>query len=396
LRNFILEELADALDDRSGQFRYFFVLSTGRVEPYAADDPKAVNCSTRSDALPVRPLSHTEAHQIIRDFIESLADGELADRLRFVAAGQSPARFLGLIGAYPRARRSWLSYRQRRLEALALEWLRIQEVDLARFGLDHSPRPEEEAIGMRFDEALEQRMNVLGDRVKAFWRRGAAVTAATNAARTEMHVDEIYHSNAVRGNRLDREQTETLIARGETVGGLTLREHLEAVNLHRALTRADALSKSGAPITEHEIRDLHGMLFAAIDDENAGSYRRIDTRIVGRDYLPPESVLVPGLLREFTEWLEDTSAHPIARATAAQAKIQNISPFLDGNGRVGRLLSSLILSASGFPPAIFRTEDAERYYDALRAADAGDLSALLALTIDRIAASMSRLEAAVP
>jgi fido (protein-threonine AMPylation protein) len=394
VRNFILEELADAIDDRSGQFRYFFLLANGRVEPYATDDPKAVACSTRNDALPIHPISHAEAHQLVLDFIDTLADGDLAERLRGVAAGPSPARFLQVLGAYPRARRSWLAYRQRRLEALALDWLRRQEVDLRRFGLETGPRAEEEAIGLRFDAALEGRLEELGERVKAFWRKGAAVIAATNAIRARMLVDEIYHSNALRGNRLDRDQTEALIARGETVGGLTLREHLEAVNLHRALNRGEALARSAAPFTEHSIRELHEILFAGIDDENAGCYRRIDTRIVGRDYLPPESVLVPALLRDFTEWLDDSTAHPVTKATAAQAKIQNISPFLDGNGRVGRLLSSIILYGSGYPAAIVRREDADRYYDGLRQADAGDLTMLLALTIDRVGDSLAVLEAA--
>jgi fido (protein-threonine AMPylation protein) len=395
VRNFILEELADALDDRSGQFRYYFILSSNRVEPYASDDPNAIGCSTRNDSLAIHPLSHAQAHQVIRDFIETLADGELSQRLNDAASGPSPARFLQVLSAYPRARRSWLSYRQRRLESIALEWLRTQEVDLQRMGLDKAPRPEEEAVGLRFDASLEPKMTELGERVKAFWRRGASVLAETQAARADMHIDEIYHSNAMRGNRLDRQQTEALIARGETVGGLTLREHLEAVNLHKALHLVDTLAKSQAPLTEHAIRELHRLLFAAIDEDNAGTYRRIDTRIVGRDYLPPESVLVPALLREFTEWLDDSTAHPVAKATAAQAKIQNLSPFLDGNGRVGRLLSSMILCGSGFPSAIVRTEDSERYYDGLRTADAGDLSPLLSLMIDRVSDAMERLEAAV-
>ena len=394
MRNFILEELADALDDRSGQFRYYFILSNNRVEPYASDDPGAINCSTRNDALTIHPLSHAEGHQIVRDFIDTLADGELAERLKDAASGSSPARFLQVLGAYPRARRSWLSYRQRRLEAIALDWLRAQGVDLQPIGLDKAPRAEEEELGLRFDAQLEDRMRELADRVTAFWRRGAAGLAGTSAVRAEMHVDEIYHSNAMRGNRLDREQTQVLLLRGETVGGVTLREHLEAVNLHKALHHIEALSKSQAPLTERAIRELHGMLFAAIDDENAGTYRRIDTRIVGRDYLPPESVLVPALVREFTEWLDESSAQPVAKATAAQARIQNISPFLDGNGRVGRLLSTMILYGSGYPPAIVRTEDADRYYEGLRQADAGDLSGLLALMLDRLNDSMARLEAA--
>lgn len=395
VRNFILEELADALDDRSGQFKYFFILSDCRVEPYAADDPGAHGCSARNDAVAVHPLSHADAHEMIRDFIETLADGELARRLHGAAAGASPGRFLQVIGAFPRARRSWLSYRQRRLEAIALDWLRMQNVDLQRLGLDKAPRREEEAVGLRFDAAHEERMRAVDDRVKALWRRGAAATAAAAGVWSQLHLDEIYHSNAMRGNRLDRAQTDALVTRGETVGGLTLREHLEAVNLHKALRHVDVLAKSQAPLTERAIRELHALLFAAIDDENAGAYRRIDTRIVGTDYLPPESALVPALVREFTEWLDESPAATLARAAAAQSKIQNISPFLDGNGRVGRLLASMVLAEAGYPPAIVYSKDADRYYEGLRQADAGDLNGMLSLTIDCVEASLARLEAAL-
>ncbi len=392
MRNLILEELTDALDDRSGQFRYFFVVASGRVEPYTADDPAMVIVSARTDAVPIRPLSHGEAHQMTVDFIATLTDGALADRLRAAATGSMPtARFLQLLSAYPRARRSWLAYRQRRLEALAIEWLREHGVDLTRLGLDRRTRSQEDATGLRFDAALDERLEKLHERAMGFAARANA-PAARAACRHDMRVDEIYHSNAIRGNRLDRTQTEELISRGTTVGGLSLREHLEAVNLNRALDRAEVLAIAEAPLTEHGIRELHALLFASIDDENAGIYRRIDTRLVGRDYLPPESVLVPALLREFTEWLEETPADAVARATAAQAKILSISPFLDGNGRVGRLLSNFILYAAGYPPAIVRLEDSKRYYDGLRQADGGDMSILLALMIERIEAGLAQLE----
>ncbi|MBC5825499.1 MAG: Fic family protein [Candidatus Eremiobacteraeota bacterium] len=397
MRNFVLEELADALDDRSGQFRYFFIASSGRVEPYAVDDPAALHLSARTDATLVRPLSHAQSHQIIVDFIDTLADAELAARLREAALGAAPAtsgRFQQLLRAYPRARRSWIAYRQRRLEAIALDWLRSHAVDLTHLGLDRVARPNEEIAGLRFDETLEKRLTELREHVKALEKR-EGMAGAKVACRMDMRIDEIYHSNAVRGNRLSRGQTRDVLVRSICVGGLTLREHLEAVNLHRALDRSELQAVSPAPVTEHGIRELHALLFASIDDENAGVYRRIDTRVVGRDYLPPESVLVPALLREFTEWLEEAHGDPVAKATAAQAKILNISPFLDGNGRVGRLLSNLILCQADYPPAIVRVEDGHRYYDGLRQADAGDMSRLLELMIERVQDSFTRLTAAL-
>ncbi|MBV8595969.1 MAG: Fic family protein [Candidatus Eremiobacteraeota bacterium] len=395
MRNLILEELSDALDDRSGQFRYFFVVPAGRVEPYAADDPLALEASVRRDALAIHPLSHADAHQLVVDFISTLSDGALAEKLRGAVAGAAPSgRFLQVLRAYPRARRSWLSYRARRLEAIALEWLREHGVDIGSLGLDRPARAQEDATGLRFDPSLDERLEHVRARALAFAASPFAASARAEC-RHAMRIDEIYHSNAVRGNRLTREQTEELVVRGTTVGALTLREHLEAVNLNRALDRAEQLALADAPLTEHGIRELHACLFASIDDENAGLYRRIDTRLVGRDYLPPESVLVPALLREFTEWLEETGADPVARATAAQAKILSISPFLDGNGRVGRLLSNLILCAADYPQAIVRLEDSARYYDGLRQSDGGDMSILLGLMIDRVEASLVQLEAAL-
>jgi Fic family protein len=392
VRNIILEELADALDDRSGQFRYFFVLTTGRVEPYAAEDPAALAAARRPDVIAVSPLSHAQARALMYDFIDTLTDGDLAQRLREAASAPGGnARFLALLGAYPRARRSWLAYRQRRLEAMAVAWLTEHGADLAALGLDKPARAQEEAAGLRFDADLEEQLVRLRRRQQAFAAHPAA-TQARAQSRLRLRLDEIYHSNAVRGNRLSRAQTEDVVLKGTTVGGLTLREHLEAVNLNRALDRAEVLALSHAPLTEHGIRELHALLFASIDDDNAGMYRRVDNRLVGRDYLPPESALVPGMLREFIEWLDESPADPLAKATAAQAKILHIAPFLDGNGRVGRLLSNLVLCRAQYPPAIIRVEDRSRYYDGLRQADAGDMSLLLSLVCERVSESFDLLE----
>ena len=82
----------------------------------------------------------------------------------------------------------------------------------------------------------------------------ATAAAAFASCRQALRVDEVYHSNAIRGNRLTREQTEELLKRGVTVGGLTLREHLEVVNLNSAIDHAEVLAASTAPITEHAVR----------------------------------------------------------------------------------------------------------------------------------------------
>ena len=193
VRNLILEELSDALDDRSGQFRYFFVLPVGRVEPYAADDPLGLEASTRRDVLAIHPLSHADAQQLVIDFISSLSEGELAEKLREAVAGAAPSgRFLHVLRAYPRARRSWLAYRSRRLEAIALEWLREHGVDVASLGLDRPAREQEDATGLRFDPSLDERLERVRARAAAFAASPFAASARA-ACRHTMRIDEIYH-----------------------------------------------------------------------------------------------------------------------------------------------------------------------------------------------------------
>lgn len=395
MRNSILEELSDALDDRSGQFRYFFCTATGRVEPYAADDPAILGASANDEVIVVTPWPQAHARRIVTDFIDTLADGELERRLKTATDGPAPqmSRFLQALGAYPRARRSWLAYRQRRLEQLAIEWLQAHGLDLDKLGIGQPARPLEQFTGLSFDVKLDDRLAELRGRIHDF-AASARAAAAREACRATARFDEVYHSNAVRGNRLTRAQTEDLLTSGVCVADLQLREHLEAVNLGKALARAEKFASCDAPLTEAAIRELHALLFASVDDDEAGSYRSNDSRIIGRDHLPPESVLVPVLLREITEWLEEADADPLAMAAAAQAKILHVAPSLDGNGRIGRLVSNLILYRAGYPPAIVRVDDRRRYYEGMRAADAGEMTALLELMVERVEAEFERWLAA--
>jgi cell filamentation protein, protein adenylyltransferase len=345
--------------------------------------------------IAVTPWHHAQSRRLATDFIETLADGELERRLKVATDGPEPqmSRFLQVLGDYPRARRNWLAYRQHRVEQWAIEWLQARGLDLGRLGVGQPARSLERSTGLSFDAELDRRLAELRNRLLEFAASPRAA-AARQACRATARFDEIYHSNAVRGNRLTRAQTEDLLITGACVADLQLREHLEAVNLDKALARAETFASCDAPLTEAAIRELHALLFAAVDDEQAGSYRREDTRIIGRDYLPPESVLVPSLLREFIEWLDEADADPLALAAAAQAKILHMAPFSDGNGRVGRLVSNLILHRAGYPPAIVRVDDRRRYYDGMRAADGGDMTDLLKLLVDRVELEFERWVAA--
>ena len=186
-----------------------------------------------------------------------------------------------------------------------------------------------------------------------------------------LKVELTYTSNAIEGNTLTRVQTAEVIERGVTavISGKSLRDQLEAINHARALDFIYDLAtkrKGHQFITERDILDIHKYILSTIDDAGAGIYRRIDVFIRGKDVEFPRPQQVPSLMGEFIHWLEgQQEEHPVRVAADAHFKFVTIHPFIDGNGRTGRLLMNLILILNGYPMAIIKTEERTAYLDAI-------------------------------
>jgi len=190
-------------------------------------------------------------------------------------------------------------------------------------------------------------------------------------------VELTYASNAIEGNTLSRSETALVVEKGLTVSGKSLREHLEAVNHAEALDYLVSLAREeDRPITRHDLLALHSLILRRIDDENAGRFRSIQVRIAGAEVILPGPLQVPAMMDDFISWLNAPhSEHTATFAADAHLKFVGIHPFVDGNGRLGRLLMSLILMRGGYPPALIRKEDREEYIGAietLQLSGAGD------------------------
>lgn len=186
-------------------------------------------------------------------------------------------------------------------------------------------------------------------------------------------VELIYTSNAIEGNTLTRRETAIVIEKGLTVGGKTLKEHLEATNHAKALDFIrELIPKKPRQLTEQDILRMHEIILTGIDDLNAGRYRAIAVRISGSSVVMPNFRKVPALMELFTSWMrEPTKLHPAALASEAHYQLVTIHPFVDGNGRTARLLMNLILMMHGYPPAIIRPRDRLAYIGALESAQLG-------------------------
>lgn len=202
-------------------------------------------------------------------------------------------------------------------------------------------------------------------------------------------VELTYTSNAIEGNTLTRRETAAVIEKGLTVGGKSLREHLEAKNHSHAIDAVNTLiRKRPSQLTSHDLLAIHALILKSIDDVNAGRYRNVPVRISGSAVVMPNPLKVPDLMEEFLRWLTArNSQHPVAFAGEAHYRLVTIHPFVDGNGRTARLLMNLLLLMRGYPPAIIRMRDCLAYIGALERAQLGasraDFDALVAKAAER-------------
>jgi cell filamentation protein, protein adenylyltransferase len=187
----------------------------------------------------------------------------------------------------------------------------------------------------------------------------------------EFRLHHTYHSNAIEGNTLTLSETRQVIEEGITVGGKSLNEYLEARNTSKGYDLIEELA--GEKEINHIIlQQIHETLTKGLI-EDAGKYRTKNVRITGAIKTPPGFIKVPGLVSNLLENLKKMEAHPIHKSAYLHHKLVEIHPFIDGNGRVARLLTNLFLIRNGYPPVILRKEDRVKYYRSLRSADTGNL-----------------------
>lgn len=202
-------------------------------------------------------------------------------------------------------------------------------------------------------------------------------------------VELTFTSNAIEGNTLNRNETALVVEKGITVGGKSLKEHLEAINHAQALDWIkEQVTHNYGYLTENDILHIHGAILKGIDDANAGHYRSVPVRISGSTVVLPNPVKVPDLMCEFAEWLAiHQELHPVEFAAEAHYRLVTIHPFVDGNGRSARLLMNMILLMSGYPAAIIRKRDRLAYIKSLEKAQLGgskeDYLKIIANAVDR-------------
>ena len=208
---------------------------------------------------------------------------------------------------------------------------------------------------------------------RPFWTQlDSRMTGSTRCAHAAFLL-EAHHTTHIEGTRLTIEDAENLLA-GRDVPEADPEDVRELLNYRDAFEYVSAHLNSGGPITERLILEVHRRLVAGVRGGSAapGQYRLVQNFVINSAtgetiYTPPTPGEVPDLMRELVEWLNRPSdIHPVIASGIAQFQLVHIHPFLDGNGRTSRLLSTLCLYRAGYD--FKRLFTISEYYDRDRTA----------------------------
>lgn len=194
----------------------------------------------------------------------------------------------------------------------------------------------------------------------------------------EFTVEYTFNSNAIEGNTLTLRETD-LVLRGFTIDRRPLKDHLEAIGHKEAFDYVRELVKENTPLTESVIRQIHYLVLADKKDDR-GVYRKVPVHIMGAHHEPVQPYLiVPKMEQLLLSYAGDTD-HIVTKLARFHIEFEGIHPFIDGNGRTGRLLVNLELMKAGYPPIDVKFTDRLAYYNAFDAYHVKrDLSAMESL-----------------
>lgn len=178
----------------------------------------------------------------------------------------------------------------------------------------------------------------------------------------EFIVEFTYNSNAIEGNTLTLRETD-LVLRGLTIDKKPLKDHMEAVGHKEAFEFVSELVKNNVPISESVIKQIHYLVLAD-KKEDRGVYRRVPVRIMGAQHEPVQPYLIAPKMEELLRNFVESTEHIVTKLARFHIEFEGIHPFIDGNGRTGRLLVNLELMKAGYPPIDIKFTDRIAYYNA--------------------------------
>lgn len=178
----------------------------------------------------------------------------------------------------------------------------------------------------------------------------------------EFLTEYTYNSNAIEGNTLTLRETD-MVLRGLTIDQKSLKEHLEVIGHKEAFDYVRQLVSESVQMSEKVIKDIHYLVLAD-KKEDRGIYRRVPVRIMGAAHEPVQPYLIIPKMEELLVQYKNSNEDIVTKLARFHIEFEGIHPFIDGNGRTGRLLVNLELMKAGYPPIDIKFTDRLKYYEA--------------------------------
>ncbi len=183
------------------------------------------------------------------------------------------------------------------------------------------------------------------------------------ALNEEFAIEDTYNSNAIEGSTLTLRETD-MVLRGLTIDKKPLMDHLDAVGHKEAFDYVLDLVKEKALLSESVIKQIHSLVLS-MHRKDRGVYRMVPVTIAGALISPVEPSLIHDRMEGLIEWYsQDNRDDILTKLALLHIRFESIHPFIDGNGRTGRLILNLELMKAGFPPIDIKFTDRKAYYDA--------------------------------
>jgi len=208
----------------------------------------------------------------------------------------------------------------------------------------------------------ESLIPILEDKLKALKKRRPLTEGELERLNEEFLTEYTYNSNAIEGNTLTLRETD-MVLRGLTIDKKSLKEHLEVIGHKEAFDYVKQLVSENVEISEKLIKDIHYLVLADKKDDR-GVYRRIPVRIMGAAHEPVQPYLIVPKMEELLERYKNSTEDIVTKLARFHIEFEDIHPFIDGNGRTGRLLINLELMKAGYPPIDIKFTDRLNYYEA--------------------------------
>lgn len=210
-------------------------------------------------------------------------------------------------------------------------------------------------------QQIEEKLAQCERQQQALWAYRPLSPETLRSLREYYRVGLTYTSNALEGNSLTESETKVVIEDGLTIEGKPLRDVYEAVGHAKAYDFLHEISRT-APLTEEVICTIHRLFYQQIDPERAGRYRQVPVFISGSQYAVAPVAEIPKRMQQLVAWYNshEGKMHPVELAAELHKRFVYIHPFIDGNGRVSRLLMNLALMRNDYNiaiiPAVCRAE----------------------------------------